>query len=63
VTFAPEGALSLAILFYIQFYSEKHYITPALMYGSLDPGMGKGFDEVEKWASWGVIRDVEKGGR
>ena len=60
VTYVPEGALSLAVLFYIQFYYGKHPVVPSLMYGSLDSGTDKDFDTTSRWASWGAIMDVER---
>ncbi|MCP4537484.1 MAG: hypothetical protein GY832_10090 [Chloroflexi bacterium] len=60
VTFVPQGALSLASLFYVQFYYGKHPVVPALMYGSLDPGAGKAFDKVDQLASFYTILDVER---
>ena len=60
VTYVPEGELPLAALFYVHFFNSRYQFEPALMYGSLDPGPGKDFEQVNRWASWYMITDVER---
>jgi hypothetical protein len=61
VTFVPEGMPLLGALFYIHSFQAKQLLEPALMFGALDPGGDKGFDEIDRWAAYYTITDVEGG--
>jgi hypothetical protein len=63
IAFVPEGTLSLGAIFYLQFYHGQRFVTPAMMYGSIDPGIDKSFDDLDKWALTltRLIQHVEQG--
>ena len=61
LTYVPRGNLKLAVLFYFQFFHTNYQVTPALMYGTLDPGPDQDFDDIDRWASWAAIVRTEQG--
>ncbi|MBA7627219.1 MAG: hypothetical protein GH143_10865 [Calditrichaeota bacterium] len=61
VTYIPEGEIKLAVLMYFQFFSSKHFVDPALTYGSLNPGKMNGFDDIDRWAPYNTIYETERG--
>jgi hypothetical protein len=61
LTYVPVGNLDLAALLYFQFFHSKLDIQSAMMYGSLAPLEIGNFEDIDRHASYRMIRYTEEG--
>lgn len=58
--FIPAADVSRGALFHFEFFHPKRPVTPALMYGTVDPGT-EGFENMDRWAAHDSIAHAEQG--
>lgn len=59
-TFVPSGDIKRGAIFFFDFFHPRSLVTPSLIFGTVDPG-NSGFDAADRWASYNIIVDAEKG--